>query len=62
MDDDPDISEPFITARERAPQGEVIRLEERLEGHQTKIGNTLKCTHYVSNKTCQPNVAKPYHS
>ena len=49
MDDDPDFSEPSVTARERALEEKIIRLEKRLEGYQAQIGNTLKCTHDVSN-------------
>ena len=62
MDDDPDFTEPSVTARERALQEKIIRLEKRLEGYLTEIGNTLKCTHNVSKITCRPNVAKPDHS
>lgn len=54
MDDDPDFTEPSVTTRERALQEKIIRLQKKLEGYQTQIGNTLKCTHDVSNKTCRP--------
>ena len=45
MDDDPDFTRPSVTARERALQEKIIRLEKKLEGYHTQIGNTLKCTH-----------------
>ena len=42
MADYPNFSEPPLTARERALQEKIIRLEKRLEGFQSQIGNTLK--------------------
>jgi len=38
MADDPNFSEPPLTARERALQEKIIRLEKRLEGYQSQIG------------------------
>ena len=45
MNNGPKISEPSVSARERALQEKIIRLEKKLEGYQSQIGNTLKCTH-----------------
>jgi len=45
MDNDPNVSEPSLSVRERALQEKIVRLEKKLEGYQSQIGNTLKCTH-----------------
>ena len=40
MDGDPHILEQSLTARERALQEKIVRLEKKLEGYQSQIGNT----------------------
>ena len=42
MDEDHNIAEHSLSARERALQEKIVRLERKLEGYESEIGNTRR--------------------